>query len=751
MALLPMLFCACSSFNEENGTPTVYATTDLQASFAEETRTYVENNKYLRWHEDDRLTAFYGNTLNRQYKFNGKTGANSGTFSLVPSGELGTGNAFDRIYAVYPYNETATITDEGEMSLTLPAVQSYVENSFGKGANTMIAVTENLEDTFLGFKNACGYLKLKLYDIDGGELKSIEIKGNNNEKIAGVATATIAFGEAPQLTMADNATTTVTIDCGDGIAIGQTPETATEFWVVLPEITFTKGLTIKVTDSDSGVFEKSTENEVVITRNEILPMAAVEAILCAPESWKIRYTATERVGNRLLTEDNFGASLVSNEWDETTSEGVITFDGDVTCIGTYAFRGFTSLTSITIPDSVTWIGKSAFEDCTSLTSVTIPDNITSIGDYAFFDCTSLTSVTIPDSVTEIGYEAFYYCKGELIINSKIVETDYEIIYDDGGYSYVDCPSFTGWLYGSKFTKLTIGNNIEKVGDYAFFNCSSIEEFNLPNSITSIGIGSFNNTKTKNLIIPSSVKSIGDYAFNGCKCESITISNGVTSIGDYAFCGSLVSSITIPESVISMGINPFVRCPNLSEINGKFATRDKLCLVIDNKLVSFANGSNVSEYTIPDSVTEIGEGAFEDCTSLTSVTIGNSVTIIGDRAFYDCTSLTSVTIGNGVTEIGEDAFWFCTSLTSITITESVTSIGEKAFYGCSSLKEVYCRPTTPPGGGQYMFSKNNYGSELPIGCMIYVPASDDDSIINAYKTQKYWSDYASYIVEYEFIE
>ena len=410
MALLPMLFCACSSFNEENGTPTVYATTDLQAGFAEETRTYVENNKYLRWHEDDRLTAFYGNTLNRQYKFNGKTGANSGTFSLVPSGELGTGNAFDRIYAVYPYNETATITDEGEIALTLPAVQSYVENSFGKGANTMIAVTENLEDTFLGFKNACGYLKLKLYDIDGGELKSIEIKGNNNEKIAGAATATIAFGEAPQLTMADNATTTVTIDCGDSIAIGQTPETATEFWVVLPEVTFTKGLTIRVTDSDGGVFEKSTENEVVITRNEILPMAAVEAILCAPESWKIRYTATERVEKSWwLTDDDFGASLVSNEWDETTSEGVITFDGDVTCIGTYAFSGFTSLTSVTIPNSVTEIGKQAFEDCTSLTSVTIPDSVTEIGDRAFDGCTSLTSVTIPDSVTEIGYGAFYYC------------------------------------------------------------------------------------------------------------------------------------------------------------------------------------------------------------------------------------------------------------------------------------------------------------------------------------------------------
>ncbi len=406
MALLPVLFCACSSFNEENtySTPIVSAATDLRAGFAEETRIYVENNKYLRWHEDDRLTAFYGNTLNRQYKFNGKTGANSGTFSLVPSGELGTGNAFDRIYAIYPYNETATITDEGELSLTLPAVQNYAENSFGKGANTMIAATENLEDTFLAFKNTCGYLKLKLYDIDGGELKSIEIKGNNGEKIAGSATATIEFGGVPQLTMEADATTTIILDCGDGIAIGQTPETATEFWVVIPETTFTKGLTIKVTDSEGGVFEKSTDKEVVITRNEIQPMKVVEAVLCAPESWKIRYTATAIVNSASWTENTFGASIVSNEWDETSGKGVITLDGEVSKIESRAFFDCGSLTSVTIPESVTSIGNFAFYGCTGLTSITIPDKVKKIEQCVIPSSkSSLTSIIIGKSVTSIDY------------------------------------------------------------------------------------------------------------------------------------------------------------------------------------------------------------------------------------------------------------------------------------------------------------------------------------------------------------
>ena len=220
LTLLAFVLCSCAEtfVGEEIARQNNENLPDLTAAFAEEdnTRTYIEDGKYLRWHEDDRLTIFYGNTLNRQYKFNGATGDNSGTFSLVPDGMLGTGNAFDHIYALYPYNADARITDEGIISLTLPAEQTYAENSFGRGANTMIAVTENLEDTFLAFKNACGYLKLRLYNAEGATIKSIEVKGNNGERLAGAATATIVFGEAPILTMAESATDAITLDCGEG-------------------------------------------------------------------------------------------------------------------------------------------------------------------------------------------------------------------------------------------------------------------------------------------------------------------------------------------------------------------------------------------------------------------------------------------------------------------------------------------------------------------------------------------------------
>ena len=97
--------------------------------------------------------------------------------------------------------------------------------------------------------------------------------------------------------------------------------------------------------------------------------------------------------------------------------------------------------------------------------------------------------------------------------------------------------------------------------------------------------------------------------------------------------------------------------------------------------------SITSISIPDSVTEIGRGVFEDCTSLQIVDIPNSVTEIGDYAFYGCTSLQSIDIPNSVTKIGGSAFSGCTSLQSIDIPNSVTDIGRAAFSGCASLQAI----------------------------------------------------------------
>lgn len=201
--------------------------------FGEESRTYVDENVKLLWHEDDRISLFR-TTLNEQFKFTGATGDNSGSFSAIPSDELVTGNEVSTIYAVYPYDATTKLSNDEIIQLTMPAVQHYAENSFGRGANTMVAASENTSSNFLPFRNLGGYIILKLYGEDT-TIKSIEFNGNNEEVIAGAATAEAKYGYLPVIAMSESGTTTITLDCGEeGVTISSDSANPTSFWFVVP-------------------------------------------------------------------------------------------------------------------------------------------------------------------------------------------------------------------------------------------------------------------------------------------------------------------------------------------------------------------------------------------------------------------------------------------------------------------------------------------------------------------------------------
>ena len=340
-------------------------------------------------------------------------------------------------------------------------------------------------------------------------------------------------------------------------------------------------------------------------------------------------------------------------WDLTR----LTIPGSVTSIDKDAFCFCSSLTSVTIPDSVTSIGDSAFYGCESLTSVTIPDSVTSIGSCAFYGCVSLTSVTIPDSVTSIGGSAFYGC------TSLTSVTIPDSVTSIGGCAFYDCKSLTS---------VTIPGSVTSIGWSAFYGCASLTSVTIPDSVTSIGGSAFYGcTSLTSVTIPDSVTSIGGCAFYDCKSlTSVTIPGSVTSIGWSAFygCASL-TSITIPDSVTSIGNCAFASCTSLTGIwvaegNSHYANDASGVLFNKDKTTLVQCPGAFAAYTIPNSVTSIGEYAFSHCTSLTSVTIPNSVTSIGEHAFSYCTSLTSVTISDSVTSIGEYAFYDCTSLTDV---------------------------------------------------------------------------------------
>ena len=160
--------------------------------------------------------------------------------------------------------------------------------------------------------------------------------------------------------------------------------------------------------------------------------------------------------------------------------------------------------------------------------------------------------------------------------------------------------------------------------------------------------------------------------------------------------------------------------------------------MEGVLNSFAP-AGITEYTIPGSVTSIGDYAFAGRSSLTSVTIPDSVTSIGNSAFLNCSSLTSVTIQDSVTTIGNRAYCGCSSLTCITIPDSVTSIGRYAFQSCTKLGSVFCKAAIPPTLHDDTFANNNDER------YIYVPSAS----VEAYKRASGWSEYASHIFGYDF--
>ncbi|MDR1840139.1 MAG: leucine-rich repeat domain-containing protein [Treponema sp.] len=393
------------------------------------------------------------------------------------------------------------------------------------------------------------------------------------------------------------------------------------------------------------------------------------------------------------------------------------------------------------------------------TILNIPERIqglpvTAIGDYASFYCESLTSITIPSSVTFIGDWAF---RGYSAVRSL---TGITVDSRNPAYTSVDGVLFdksirTLIIYpkGRNQRTYVIPSSVTSIGDYAFSNCESLPNVTIPSSVTSIGDWAFLNCSSlTSVTIPSSVTSIGDHAFYGCSSlTSVAISSSVTTIGEQAFrdCESL-TNVTIPSSVTSIGHSVFWGCSSLTSItvenrNPSYASIDGVLFDKNIRtLIIYPEGKTARAYTIPSSVTSIGDGAFID-SSLTNVTIPSSVTSIGDVAFRWCSNLTNVTIPSSVTSIGRGAFWDCSSLTIITvdnrnpsyasidgvlfdknirtliiypqgrnqgvyvIPSSVTSIEDLAFSQCESLTSVIISSSVTSIGEQAFASCRNLTS------------------------------------------
>ena len=177
------------------------------------------------------------------------------------------------------------------------------------------------------------------------------------------------------------------------------------------------------------------------------------------------------------------------------------------------------------------------------------------------------------------------------------------------------------------------------------------------------------------------------AFSHCVAlENVILSEGLTEIGEDAFSYCALRSIAIPASVKTIKPGAFKDCTSLESFSGPLATDDGRGLVIDGKLVGVLQ-RNLTEFVVPEGVTEIEKYAFQGCSSLKSVVLPESLITIGEGAFWECSRLKSITIPKSVTTIKRLAFLGCSSLKNISLEEGVTVIAERAFDGCESLREI----------------------------------------------------------------
>ena len=289
---------------------TYYATIEDEPDDA--TRTLANEQYQVLWHADDRVTLFEDLTYGKEYRFAGEDSEPGGPFEPVPiEGYIGGSDLGGKTFALYPHRKDTKINTEGVITYQFPGIQTYLPNSFGRGANPMMALADG---QVLRFKNVGGYLCFKLYG-DNVSVSSLTLEGNGGEPLAGEGQIVMTDG-LPVVTMNPaKSSSKVVLYCIDPVALGADAEHYTLFWFVLPPVAFSQaggGFTLTVSTSDGKVFTKSAVMDLEIERNCIKNMAPIQVVPAGsvsglsldgvrPHAGNINYKTTYDAGSRTYT------------------------------------------------------------------------------------------------------------------------------------------------------------------------------------------------------------------------------------------------------------------------------------------------------------------------------------------------------------------------------------------------------------------------------------------------------------------
>lgn len=370
---------------------------------------------------------------------------------------------------------------------------------------------------------------------------------------------------------------------------------------------------------------------------------------------------------------------------------------------------FSDVTKVTLPESLEKIGSYAFKGCTSLKEIELPASVKTLDSYAFSksmlekvvfrgstavtfrdnafaDMTRLTEIVMPQSVEVLGNQLFRgsYLLQHIVLPQTVRRMGDEMFKDCIGLLSAELPqTVTSGVIGkrmfadcSKLQTVTMPTNISEIPEETFYRCSALTTFTVPQNITSISNGAFRSSGIENVTMHDAVTTFGTGVFEYTpNLKTITLPNGMTQIPARTFRGSGIREIQLPQSITEVCDSAFMDCQSISNVSLQEGVRTLGEAVFKSSLLRSID--------IPASVHEIGKSAFEE-TILQEITGCEGLERIGEKAFYSC-HIKTLPFCSNLKEIGEYGFALCRKLTEANLPENC-KLGIYSFQQTSSLKQ-----------------------------------------------------------------
>ena len=340
----------------------------------------------------------------------------------------------------------------------------------------------------------------------------------------------------------------------------------------------------------------------------------------------------------------------------------------------------TQIRQVTIEDGVTRIGTAAFDRCTQLVSVTVGDGVQSVGYHAFNRCAALRTVSFGKGFSSLDRDAFIGCGALTSIRVAAENTAYAsdggVLYTKGYRTLVYCPR-------GMTRAVVVPDGCRRIEDYAFQYCAGVTNVALPDTVTYIGIHTFDRcSKLEQIDLSDGLTTIATFAFNECRAlKTADIPGTVPTIGNYAFfdCDAL-EQVTFHEGLKTIGVQAFEGCDVL-----------KAAILPDGVQTigegAFMNCGALEELELPDSIREIGASALR-ASGIRHLQLPKNLQVVQNQLAYMCPNLESVSIPEGVQNVYTAAFSDCLNLKTVSFPKSSRLYGLYGFYNCKSLTDVY---------------------------------------------------------------